>query len=144
MLAVFNGVGSGVVLRVYRAWQLNNQTVAVTGVLTTMAPGGRRRSRAGQRSRRRSMTQRRKRAARSALIASARRLRISSDPDFMRWMWSNDEPAASSLTSDETETIPVLANVYDATGDSNLSLSCCARVRASIKHLVRLRSAMPI
>ena len=35
MLGIFNGVGSGRVVRVYRVWVLNNQTAAVTGVLTT-------------------------------------------------------------------------------------------------------------
>ena len=120
MLAVFNGVGSGVVLRVYRAWQLNNQTVAVTGVLTTMAL---RRSTAQSGGTTVAPTKHDSTSsARPAqvLIASGATVTDSSDPDFMRWMWSNDEPAASSLTSDETETIPVLANVYDATGDSNL------------------------
>lgn len=33
MLRVFNASGSGVVLRVYRIWVQNNQTVAVSGVL---------------------------------------------------------------------------------------------------------------
>ncbi len=32
MIGLYNGVGSGKVLKVYRIWGLNNQTVAVTGV----------------------------------------------------------------------------------------------------------------
>lgn len=36
LLTVFNGSGSGRVVRVKKVWQLNNQTVAVTGVITTM------------------------------------------------------------------------------------------------------------
>lgn len=120
MLAVFNGSGSGVILRVYRAWQLNNQTAGVTGVITTMAL---RRSTAQSGGTAVSATKHDTTSANlpaQVLIASGGTITDSADPDFMRYMWSNDEPAASSLTSDETETIPVLANVYDATGDSNL------------------------
>ena len=36
MISVFNNTGSGKVVRVYRAWALNNQIVAVTGVLTNL------------------------------------------------------------------------------------------------------------
>ena len=36
MLSVYNGSGSGAILRVYRAWVLNNQQTAVTGVLTNL------------------------------------------------------------------------------------------------------------
>jgi hypothetical protein len=32
LLKVFNASGSGVIVRVYRIWVLNNQTAAVTGV----------------------------------------------------------------------------------------------------------------
>lgn len=37
LLKVFNASGSGVVLRVYRVWVLNNQTVAVTGIIAPMS-----------------------------------------------------------------------------------------------------------
>lgn len=37
MLSVFNGAGSGVVLRVYRIWALNSQTSAVTGVAVDLS-----------------------------------------------------------------------------------------------------------
>ena len=36
MLALFNASGSGAVERVYRAYQFNNSTASVTGVITTM------------------------------------------------------------------------------------------------------------
>jgi hypothetical protein len=120
MLAVFNGVGSGVVLRVYRAWMLNNQTAGVTGVITTMAL---RRTSAQSGGTAVNATKHDTTSANlpaQVLIAQGATATDTADPDFMRWMWSNDEPAASTLTSDETETIPALANVYDATGDSNL------------------------
>jgi hypothetical protein len=35
-------------------------------------------------------------------------------------MWSNDEPAASSATSDEFETLVPLNCVWDSTGDANI------------------------
>ena len=37
MIGIYNGAGSGKVIRVYRIWALNNQTVAVTGVSAFLA-----------------------------------------------------------------------------------------------------------
>lgn len=44
MIGIYNGNGSGKIVKVYRIWGLNNQTVAVTGVncilkLTTISTG---------------------------------------------------------------------------------------------------------
>lgn len=120
MAALFNGVGSGRVLRVYRVWQLNNQTAGVTGVLTTMAL-----RRISALSGGTALTAVKHDTASAALaaqitMATGGTATDTSDPDFMRWMWSNDEAAASSLTNDETETMPALAQIMDLTGDSNL------------------------
>lgn len=120
MLGLFNGTGSGVILRVYKAWMLNNQTTGVTGVITSLAL---RRSTAQSGGTAATAVKHDTNSANlpaQVLLASGATVTDSSDPDFMRWMWSNDEPAASTLTSDETETIPALALVFDATGDSNL------------------------
>jgi hypothetical protein len=120
MLAIFNGVGSGVVLRVYRAWMLNNQTTGVTGVITTMAL---RRTSAQSGGTAVNATKHDTTSANlpaQVLIAQGATATDTADPDFMRWMWSNDEPAASTLTNDETECIVPLACVWDSTGDSDI------------------------
>jgi len=120
MLTLFNGSGSGLVLRVKRIWMLNNQTAAVTGVLTTMeirrisaSTGGTAggvvkhdSSSAGLPS--------------QVTITTGATDTLTSDPALMRFMWSNDEPATGSLTNDESECIPALACVWDCTGDSDL------------------------
>lgn len=120
MLALFNGSGSGRVLRLYRVYMLNNQTSAVTGVITTMAlrritalSGGTAVSAVKHDTNSSNLVA-------QVAIATGGTATDGADPDFMRWMWSNDEPAASSLTNDESETIPSLALVYDATGSSDL------------------------
>jgi hypothetical protein len=120
MAAIFNGVGSGRVLRIYRVWQLNNQTAGVTGVLTTMAlrrisalAGGTALTAVKHDTNSGNLPA-------QVLLAAGGTATDSGDPDFMRWMWSNDEPSASALSNDETETMPALGQVMDLTGDSNL------------------------
>lgn len=122
MLGLFNGVGSGRVLRVYRVWMLNNQTAAVTGVLTTMEL-------------RRLSAQ----SAGTAIVPTKHDTASETPPGailcahaptftldvawplaFRKWMWSNDEPAASTATNDETECIVPLSCVWDSTGDANI------------------------
>lgn len=120
MATIFNGSGSGRVVRIKRVWFLNNQTVAVTGVLTTMELRRITASTGGS-----AITTVKHDTTSEAIPAqitttSGATDTLSSDPAFMRWMWSNDEPAASSLTSDETETIPVLSLIFDSTGDADL------------------------
>jgi hypothetical protein len=121
MLTVFNGSGSGRVIRVKRIWQLNNQTSGVTGVLTTMevrrisaSSGGTAVTPVKHDSTSESMPA-------QVACATGPTDTLTGDAALMRYMWSNDEPAASSLTNDETEVIPVLACVFDcATGDADL------------------------
>ena len=120
MLTLFNGAGSGVVLRVKRIWMLNNQTTAVTGVLTTMeirrisaSTGGT----AGGVVKHDSTSP--NLPAQVTLTTGATDT-LTGDPALMRFMWSNDEPATGALTNDETECIPALACVWDCTGDPDL------------------------
>lgn len=120
MAALFNGAGSGRVLRVYRVWQLNNQTAGVTGVLTTMAL-----RRISALSGGTALGAVKHDTASANLpgqvsIAAGGTATDTADPDFMRWMWSNDEPSSAALTNDEAETMPSLAQVMDLTGDVNL------------------------
>jgi hypothetical protein len=120
MLTVFNGSGSGRVIRVKRIWQLNNQTSGVTGVITTMevrrisaSSGGTAVTPVKHDSNSEAMPA-------QVACATGPTDTLTGDAALMRYMWSNDEPAASSLTSDETETIPAFALVFDATGDTDL------------------------
>lgn len=101
IITLFNGVNSGKVLSVYKMWMLNNQTVAVTGVMTIMelwtisaTSGG------------------------SALTALKHNSNLENLPPqiiitegatnsyanlFRRFNWSSDEPLASISGMDEWE-----------------------------------------
>lgn len=120
MLGIFNGSGSGRIIRVYRVWVLNNQTAGVTGVLTTWTmrrttaqSGGTAITPTKHDTNSESMPA-------QVLIATGPTATLSSDVALRSWMWSNDEPAVSSATSDEFETLVPLNCVWDSTGDSNI------------------------
>lgn len=120
MLSLFNGAGSGRVLRVYRVWMLNNQTAAITGVLTTMAlrktsaqSGGTAISPVKHDSASSNL-------AAQILAAAGATVTNTADVQLRTWMWSNDEPSASSSTNDEMECLVPLNCIFDATGDSNI------------------------
>jgi hypothetical protein len=44
----------------------------------------------------------------------------TADAQFRIWMWSGDEPAVSSATSDEFQCIVPLMCIWDSTGDANI------------------------
>lgn len=114
MLSIFNGVGSGRIVRVYKVIVLNNQTAAVTGVLTTF---GLRRTSA--QSAGTSITPTKHDSASESmpaqvLTASGATVTNTADVQYRTWVWSNDEPAASSGTSDEFECLVPLNIVWDS------------------------------
>lgn len=120
MLGIFNGAGSGRVARVYRVWVLNNQTAAVTGVLTTWTlrrssaqTGGTAITATKHDTASESMPA-------QVLIATGGTVTLTGDVALRAWVWSNDEPAVSSGTSDEFETLIPLNCVWDSTGDANI------------------------
>lgn len=120
MLSLFNGVGSGKILRVYRAWMLNNQTSAVTGVLTTMAL-----RRTSAQSGGTAITATKHDTTSAAipaqvLSAAGATVTNTGDVQLRTWVWSNDEPSASSATSDELECLIPLNLVWDSTGSTDL------------------------
>lgn len=120
MCSLFNGVGSGRVLRLYRVWILNNQTAAVTGVLTTL---GLRRTSA--QSGGTVITPTKHDSASSnlpaqVLAATGATVTNTSAVEYRRFMWSNDEPAAATGSSDELECFVPLNNIWDSTGDANV------------------------
>lgn len=120
LLTVFNGSGSGQIIRIKRIWHLNNQTSAVTGVLTSLEVRRISASSGGT-----AITAVKHDTSSSnipaqVLISTGATDTLTGDLAYMRYMYSNDEPAASSLTNDETECVPILACVFDVTGDSDI------------------------
>lgn len=120
LLGVFNAHATRKV-RIYRCWVLNNQTTAVTGVLTSLLL--------------------RKVSALSAGVAvtpvahdtglltpdltsvtcvTGGTFTNTADNPFRQIMWSTDEPTVSSASSDELQCIVPLNCIWDATGDTNI------------------------
>lgn len=119
MAGIFNGSGSGRIVRVKRVWILNNQTTGVTGVLTTF---NLRRSTA--QSSGTSVTPVKhdtNSETAPAQVLFAHGATVTSADILRSWVWSNDEPAASTGTSDELECLVPLNCVWDAaTGDADI------------------------
>lgn len=114
MLKVFNASGSGVVLRVYRVWVLNNQTANVTGVIpivqlvrtSTVGTGGT------------VITPIKHDTSSSALPAQVTAMSGDTsigtiDATFRRSIFSSDEPAVGTMTIDELESIVPLSVFWD-------------------------------
>jgi hypothetical protein len=121
MLTIWNGSGSGRIVRVKRVWVLNNQTAGVTGVLTTFELRRISNSSGGSAGASVKHDSNSEAIPAQITITSGATDTLTGDPALMKFMWSNDEPAASTLTNDETECIPVLSCVFDAaTGDADL------------------------
>lgn len=120
MLGIFNGVGSGRIVRVYRVWVLNNQTAGVTGVLTTWTMRRTTAQSGGTAITPTKHDTTSETAPAQCLFATGPTATLSSDVALRAWMWSNDEPAVSSATSDEFETLVPLNCVWDSTGDANI------------------------
>jgi hypothetical protein len=125
ILGVFNAHATRKV-KLYRAWALNNQTTAVTGVLTSMllrkitalsagtavTPGQHDSGNVSV-----DLT--------SVTCVTGGTFTNSSDNAFRQVMWSGDEPAVSSATSDELQCIWPLMCFWDSTGDSNIEPFVC-------------------
>jgi len=104
MVTLYNGVGSGQKIKVWKIWALNNQTVAVTGVLTTMElrfvgslSGG------GQ------ITPTKHNSSIESLppqVIAAEGAICSLGSYLRKVLWSSDEPAAISSAMDEVALIP--------------------------------------
>lgn len=113
MIGLFNGPGSGRVVRVYRVSALNAQTVAVTGVnsvfnLTKISTGS-----GGL------YLTPTKHDSQSPLvpaqIVAATNMSYTASSTFRRLFWSNDEPLLSTAGSiDEFQTIPRMMNLWES------------------------------
>lgn len=124
MLDIFNGASSAKLLKVYRAWQFNNGTGAVTGVLTTMRVNRITAASAGS-----AVTPIAHDTSSAALDANSTsgtgRTTTASDI-FRQWVWSNDEPAVSGTSMDEWELLVPFAQIWESGyGDSNVEPVVC-------------------
>jgi hypothetical protein len=109
----FNGAASGRVLRTARIICLNNQTAAVTGVLTTIELRRVSASSGGT-----AATITKHDTASTTLVAQILNTTGATDTlvadIFRRFMWSNDEPSVSSAVNDELECIVPLCEVWNS------------------------------
>lgn len=111
MACIFNGVGSGKVVRVYRIWVYNNQLVTVTGVLTnleirkiTAASGGTDLTFTKHDS---------NSAAVDANIVAGTNKTVTLGGLYRRVLWSTDEPTANTAISlDEFECFMPFTNIW--------------------------------
>ena len=108
-------------VKIYRIWLLNNQTSAVTGVITTMTirklsalTGGTAVTPVAHDTSNTSVD------LTSITCVTNGTATNTSDTALRQILWSGDEPAVSSATSDELQCIVPLMCVWDSTGDSNI------------------------
>ncbi len=121
MGAIFNGAGSGRIVRVKRVWLLNNQTAGVTGVLTTFTLRRSSAQSAGTAVTPTKHDTTSENMPAQVAVATGGTVTLTGDVAFRQLVWSNDEPAASSGTSDEFETLVPLNCIFDAaTGDADI------------------------
>jgi len=120
LLGLFNAHATRKV-KIYRVWQLNNQTSAITGVLTSCAlrkvsslSGGTVVTPVAHDTGNTSAD------LTSITCVTGGTFANTADNQLRVWMWSGDEPAVSSATSDEFQCIVPLMCVWDSTGDSNI------------------------
>ena len=114
MAGILNGVGSAKIVRIVRAWILNNQTAAVTGVLvnlewrlitalsggTTITP--------------RKMDTNNANVNGNIVIAHGGTATDDAAKILKKLQWSNDEPVVSAATIDEWECLVPLGLFWDA------------------------------
>ena len=119
MLSILNGGAR--ILKIRRIWLLNIQTAAVTGVICL---GDIRRYVSGTLTSSTSVTPVAHDTTNTALdtVTIGYAGTLGGTPStLIRYIWSSDEPAVSSATSDELETIVPLCVFWDAAyGDTNI------------------------
>lgn len=111
LLGIFNGSGSGRVVRVYRIWCLNNQVTAVAGVVgmlelrrITTGSGGTAITPVKHDSNNESFP---------AQIVASSNMSVTNENLMIRSFWSSDEPAAGTISIDEIQTIPAMNLIWD-------------------------------
>jgi hypothetical protein len=120
LLGILNAHASRKV-RIYRVWVLNNQTAAVTGVLTSMSVRKLSALTGGT-----AVTPVQHNTGNAAVDLTSvtcvtnGTATQTGDNALRVVMWSGDEPAVSSASSDEFQCIVPLMCIWDSTGDSNI------------------------
>ncbi len=112
MASVFNGSGSGVVLKIKRIWVLNNQTSAVNGILTNLEVRRITASSGGSDLIAHKMNTTYSDLPAQVLIKSG--ATTTATNIFRTTLWSTDEPTLSGNTIDEWETFPVVNTIWDS------------------------------
>lgn len=111
LASIFNGTGSGAVIRVYRIFIYNNQHIAVTGVLTNIEIRKLSASSGGT-----TITPIKHDTANptlNAAIICGTNQTVTPTDVFRRIVWSTDEPSGNTtMTIDEYETIHPLCCVW--------------------------------
>lgn len=124
MLNIFNGGAATRVIRARRAYQFNNGTVAVTGVLTTMQI--RRLTAASAGTAVTPVAHDTNNSALEAALTAGTGQTVTGSDIFRRYLWSNDEPTVSLATQDEWELLVPNAEVWNAGyGDSAVQPIVC-------------------
>lgn len=124
ILGVFNGSGSGRIIRVYRVWAANNQVTAVTGVVgtielrrTSTGSGGTAINPVKHDSNNENFP---------AQIVASSAQSVTTSSLFLRTFWSSDEPAAVTISLDEIMTIPAFTKIWDVSySDTNIQPIVC-------------------
>lgn len=124
MIGIFNGAGSGKVIRVYRVMALNNQTVAVTGVncvlkLNKISTGS-----GGL-----YLTPNKHDSSSPNVpsqVVCATNMSYTTSSLLRNYYWSNDEPNQATTTHDEVTTIPKMGMVWESSYiDTNIQPIVC-------------------
>lgn len=111
LLGVYNGSGSGRIVRVYRVWCLNNQVTAVTGVVgvlelrrITTGSGGTAITPVKHDSNNESFP---------AQVVVSSNMSVTTSSLMLRSFWSSDEPQAGVISIDEMQTVPAMNLLWD-------------------------------
>jgi hypothetical protein len=125
MLGIYNSNATNKV-KIYRVWQLNNQTDSVTANVTSLAlrrisafSGGTAVTPVAH------DTANTNYDLTSVTCATNGAFTNTSDAAFRVWMWSDHQPSVTAATSDEFECIIPLMCIWDSSGDTNLEPIVC-------------------
>lgn len=108
-------------VKLYRVWQLNNQTTGITGALCTMAL-----RRANTITGGTAITPVAHDTGNVAFDLTSITCAFNAsatptgDNPLRTWIWSSDEPALATATQDEFQCLVPLNCIWDSTGDSNI------------------------
>ena len=125
MIAIYNGAGSGRIVRLYRAWMLNNGVTVVTGVVSIMnlvrlstGSGGNAITPTKHDSTNENFP---------AQIVVGNNMTVTVSEIFRRWIWSYDEASAAvAATLDEFECVPPFTLIWDVGyGETNIEPFVC-------------------